>query len=205
MHKVRTTQHSIRQHQLQCHLRNSTGFSSSAGVGVTNQVNSGWKSGFKVGIRVADSPIGGKGVFVTEDITRGTMIWECSTDNCKFFTTEADVEAYVKSLSNEELVHFLEHAYCDQGAVIEMQDEAQFWNHSERNPNTGNMPKDMVATEAGEEYKPEYSRNTYAVRDISAGEELLDNYDTYEVYDWFEKLCQKHEAMSLAECVETCK
>ena len=52
------------------------------------------------------------------------------------------------------------------------------WNHSE-SPCTGLPP-------AGEGYCFESS---YAIRDIKAGEELLDDYGLYEYPPWYDALC----------------
>ena len=59
----------------------------------------------------------------------------------------------------------LEHGYCHQ-----LLDDCQFWNHSDT-PNTGNHGPDPY--------------NCYALRDIRKGEELFDDYGTYEWPDWY--------------------
>ena len=58
---------------------------------------------------------------------------------------------------------------------MEILDDGKYWNHSAK-PNTGG---------------PADSDHSFAIRDIKKGEELLDNYGTYEKVEWFEQLCAK--------------
>ena len=116
----------------------------------------------------------------------GTLIWSKTCDNCKVYSSAEAVRAHLALLAPEEVQDFLDHAYCDQGEVIDIQDDGRYWNHS-KTPNTGNCPF------TGE------SVNTYAVQDIAADEELLDNYLTYTVLDWYEVICKEHGAESLFE------
>ena len=56
-------------------------------------------------------------------------------------------------------------------------DDANYWNHSDK-PNTNSDGEDRMST--------------YAARDIEAGEELLDDYDTYEYPQWFVDLGKRY-------------
>ena len=60
------------------------------------------------------------------------------------------------------------------------------WNHSKTVHNTGNHPNPALHDGV----------STYALRDIEAGEEFLDNYQLYATLAWFEELCRQHEAVS---------
>ena len=60
-------------------------------------------------------------------------------------------------------------------------DDGKFWNHSQT-PNTGMVPGAADGN------------STYALRDIAAGEELLDDYLKYEELEWFDALVAKHGA-----------
>jgi len=62
------------------------------------------------------------------------------------------------------------HVYMFDGLVNEILDDGCYWNHSDT-PNTG----------AG---VGEYEVSSAALRDIAAGEELLDDYGTYEYPAW---------------------
>ena len=44
--------------------------------------------------------------------------------------------------------------------------------------------------------------NTYAKRDIAAGEELLDDYGVYDTFDWYEAICSEYGVESLAVVAE---
>ena len=70
---------------------------------------------------------------------------------------------------------------CACSKVIEILDDGLLWNHS-KDPNTGDCPEDI---EDGDPF------SSYAIRDIKKGEQLLDNYGSYDRLKWFEKLCNK--------------
>ena len=95
---------------------------------------------------------------------------------------EAGFTAHFEGLPTDaERLDLLEHAYAWGGRVVMILDEGKFWNHS-TSPNTG-----MVAGAAD-------GNSTYALRDIAAGEELLDDYLKYEELLWFDALVEKHGA-----------
>jgi hypothetical protein len=57
-----------------------------------------------------------------------------------------------------------------------------------RSPNVGNSPFPGV---------PGAEINTFALRDIPAGEELLDDYLTFGVIGWYEEICHSRGVESL--------
>jgi hypothetical protein len=73
---------------------------------------------------------------------------------------------------------WMDHVYMFAGQLNEILDDGKMWNHSEA-PCTGLPP-------AGEAFCFESS---YAIRDIRAGEELLDDYGLYEYPPWYDALC----------------
>lgn len=128
-------------------------------------------------------------MFATRKIPQGTLIWEASEDNCNYYKTEQEVREHLDKLTHEEVLDFLEHAYCGEFGVIDILDDGRYWNHS-KTPNTGGPP-------AGEEDTAPVEA-TWAVRDIQEGEELLDNYIAYEIFDWYERICDEYDTESLA-------
>jgi hypothetical protein len=68
-----------------------------------------------------------------------------------------------------------------------MLDDAKMWNHA-ADPNTGNHPDEESGAGDG--------MSSYARRDIAAGEELTDDYATYETIDWYESICKEYAAIS---------
>lgn len=136
----------------------------------------------QVGYEVRPSPIAGVGLFTTEDIPKGALVWKYSPQSVRTYDSEAAVRTRLAALSEKELLDFLEHAYCWEGQVVEILDDGKYWNHSKR-PNTGNVPDD-----------PDSS---YALRDIPAGEELLDDYSQHDRMPWYEAICAEHSVMSV--------
>jgi len=118
----------------------------------------------------------GKGVFVLEDVKQGTLVWRYRKgENVICFNGEDETLAHMEKLGSfGEKQYFLEHSYYDNGVLTNILDDGKMVNHSD-NPNTG----------AGSE-----PFATYALRDIKKGEELREDYATYEYPEWFLALCK---------------
>jgi len=137
--------------------------------------------GFHVPYAARESPFG-LGLFAVCDIPAGTLLWKYSAapgGNVLSFRTEAEARERLRALAtHEERVFWMDHVYMFDGKLNEILDDGKLWNHSAE-PCTGLPP-------AGDGYDIESS---YAVRDIKAGEQLLDDYGTYEYPEWYERLC----------------
>ncbi len=137
---------------------------------------------------VAPSTRGGVGLFATTKLRRGQRLWRCD----KTSTTNHDRHSLLQRLeplSDRDKKELLEHLYTWDGKVVEILDDAKLWNHSRTNQNTGNHP-DGDGDGLGD------GVSSYALRDIEAGEELLDDYSSYARLEWFESLCVAHGARS---------
>ncbi|MDE2074983.1 MAG: SET domain-containing protein [Alphaproteobacteria bacterium] len=118
-----------------------------------------------VDTKLAPSPIHGIGVFATEFIRKGTIIWK--------FTPVTDI--LIKPSEVFEFPHF-EKSYVHQYAYLSKRsnlyvlhtDNARFINHSE-NPNMISVPTNRSTEDID-----------IALRDIFEGEELTSNYDEYD-------------------------
>ena len=142
--------------------------------------------GFSVAVELMPSPLGGRGLFAAEPIAKDALIWTFSAANCRTFATEQEVRGRLRGLPTKEAIaDFLAHAYVEGDAVVEILDNGRFWNHSGSVPNTGSPAHDLC--------------NTYALRDIVRGEELLCDYGTFPVLDWYERVCIEFGTESLAE------
>ena len=139
------------------------------------------RPGFHIKYEIRDSKFGGKGVFATEFIPRNTLIWKYSKGvNVKVYDDEKSVVEHLDTLeSYEQRKFFMSHVYVFGGVVNEILDDGQTWNHSST-PNTCSG------------YQGDWD-STYAARDIQCGEELLDDYETYEYPQWFLELCAKYD------------
>jgi hypothetical protein len=115
---------------------------------------------------------------VRGDLTRDCAVMRAGV-NVLSFTTEAEARARLKELPSQAAREFwMDHVYMFNGRLNEITDDGKMWNHSET-PCTGLPPP-------GDEYCFESS---YSIRDIAAGEELLDDYGLYEYPEWYNALC----------------
>jgi hypothetical protein len=171
------------------------------------------KSGFHVEYEVKPCAFG-NGLFAKTDIPKGTLLWKiiampyaqaaiaaeqfggrglaASTKaaaqaagcNVISFNNEAEAQERLEELGKEGGIDaqafWMDHVYMFAGSLNEILDDGKMWNHSEE-PCTGLPP-------AGNEYCFESS---YSIRDIKAGEELLDDYGLYEYPTWYNSLCAK--------------
>ena len=125
----------------------------------------------------------GWGIFADEDIKSDSLIWKYKRDVnirviCNSWEGEQALREYLTSLpSHKERKDLLVHMYCEHGYCNEILDDCKFWNHSDT-PNTGNDGPDPF--------------NSYAMRDIKKGEELLDDYGTYEWPKWYLQLLTEY-------------
>lgn len=148
-------------------------------------------AGFHVEYEVKEvSPTMGNGLFATQDIPIGTLVWKFTRDertaedtkektamgNVRCYGSYEETKARLQDLSAEDQKFFMEHVYLYNGFANEILDDGKYWNHSE-DPNTGCGPD---------------PNSTYAIRDIKAGEQLLDDYGTYEYPDWFVELAKEY-------------
>ncbi len=149
-----------------------------AGTQGQREIANGAKSGFKYKYEIKECQYG-LGLFAAEDIPKGAVIWHFNPPhNVRTFKNAEEVENHLSKLTTEEATFFMGHVYMHNGLLNEILDDGCFWNHSD-NPNTG----------AGE---GEFIYSSAAARDIKAGEELLDDYGTYEYPSWLMTIFAKY-------------
>ena len=142
-------------------------------------IECGNQSGFCVEYEIRESPGKGLGLFAKNHIPANTMIWKfIPGGNVRIFRGEAEVLSHLSTLDDSEKYDWLSHVYVFDGCVNEILDDGKMWNHSEV-PNCASG------------YCGDWD-STYALRDISPGEELLDDYGAYEYPDWFLRICSEH-------------
>ena len=134
-----------------------------------------------------NSAIAGQGIFAKVAIARGTLVWRYEVGVSVSEHNETSLRARLEGMSADEARDLLEHVYTWEGAVIEILDDAKVWNHAADN-NTGNHPDEAKGDGDG--------MSSYARRDIVAGEELTDDYATFEDIPWYEAICVEHGATS---------
>lgn len=150
---------------------------------------SGDRPGFCVPYELKPSGVAGLGIFAAQPIPRGTLIWKYDSAIVKEHDEASLVAALGALPSDAERVELLEHVYGWEGAIHEILDDGKFWNHStaEHGQNTGDHPDGSP---------PGDSVSSYALCDIEAGSELLDDYTSYDEIAWFEALCAQYGAAS---------
>jgi hypothetical protein len=114
---------------------------------------------------IGPSRIHGTGLFAAESIRSGAVIWNFTPGFDRKFTREEIV-----GLPVDARVYLAMYAYKSQasGAYVLPEDNGKYFNHSDT-PNT----RSVHPNGGGEVI-------TYAVRDIVAGEELTDDYASFE-------------------------
>lgn len=105
------------------------------------------------------SKIHGIGLFASDFIHKGTLVWEL---NRKFDLVYSQEEFDALSDRAKKSILFYGHFQKEEGGYILCSDDARFFNHSET-PN--------CKSEIGK---------TFAIKDIKIGEEITDNYIEFD-------------------------
>ena len=130
-------------------------------------------TGFRVKVELRMTPEKGIGVFAAEFIPANTRVYDYQT----VYYNKEEAIAYLASLSSdEERKWWLEHAYGRNGKIATEYDDSDMVNHS-NNPTVAENPNDG---------------HDYTTRDVYEGEELTEDYRTYERIPFYEELCKKY-------------
>lgn len=143
-----------------------------------SRANSAQALGFRVPYTLRPLPGKGLAIVANEDIAQGCLVWEFEPGACVEKTTE-DILALAAEKGREAAADFLNHCFCWDGKMLYPPGDTQFFNHAHR-PN--------IASPDGKLW--------LATRLILAGEEILDNYATYESLAFYEELCLEFGAES---------
>ena len=135
-------------------------------------------AGMQVPYEVKDSEFG-KGVFAKQNIKKGTLVWKFVRGvNVRSFKGPKATRDYLKSLkNNKEQKEWLDHCYHSGGTVNDVLDDGRLFNHAAGK-------KATTSPGAGDD-----PLSSYAIKNIKAGEEILEDYGAYEWPVWFVKLC----------------
>lgn len=107
--------------------------------------------------KIGPSPIHGNGLFADEDIPKGTIVWSFNPLVDKILSDEE-----IKSLPTVMQEFVDTYSFFDKGKHVLCGDFGMFINHSDT-PNLESTLDDSVA-----------------LRDIKKGEEITDDYTTYD-------------------------
>lgn len=136
---------------------------------------------------VKGSTIAGLGLFADQDIKKGDIIWKYTEETCSVFTQE-QFQVLLNSFHKTEqklIKYYLTYAYPQKvlNGVVLCLDNGRFVNHSDE-------PNLAGPTDLPREISWQYS---VALRDIKKGEELTENYNTYDTSEWLDDLCKKYD------------
>lgn len=136
---------------------------------------------------VKSSAIAGMGLFADENIKEGTPVWQYTPETCNVITKQ-QFTALLQSFHKTEkqlIQYYLTYTYYQEklNGLILCMDNGRFVNHSE-NPNLKG-PASMPKSDSWQ-----YS---VACRDIKKGEELTEDYRTYDSSEWLDELCHKYD------------
>ena len=116
--------------------------------------------------KIDRSEIHGIGIFADEFIAKGTKVWEF-TENFDLKYTKQEIESFPeyiqKYLETYSWLSKKSNKYCLSS------DNGKYFNHSKQKQNVQSYYLDGHDEVI-----------TYALRDIEIGEELLDDYDSFE-------------------------
>jgi hypothetical protein len=127
-----------------------------------------YRPAMNIETKVMDSKIHGRGVVATAFIPKDTLVWSYSHESCNTFSAGELVQR-LAVLSSDDARDLLWGGYYHQNSdcFIHIRDKERFKNHGP-NPNCGGPAHALPTSEA-----------CYAIRDIQAGEELVDDYRTF--------------------------
>ncbi|KOO24251.1 nuclear protein set [Chrysochromulina tobinii] len=128
----------------------------------------------------------GMGIYAEEDIPAGSLVWRFELGvSASEYSTEECMQAKLATLSVEEATELLDHTYVRQGRIFNPHLDGPLINHS-LEPNCSVRAGD---SESG----------SYAIRDIKKGEEITENYNSYDAKKdwprWYVNLMESHGIM----------
>lgn len=124
---------------------------------------------------VGDSEFG-HGLFATAFVAAGSLVWKYNNGvNIREYDEQA-ASAHISTLTFKETQRFLDLTYGQRGLLCEVLDDGKYMNHSE-SPNC----------------KTSMGGNTYATKDLHPGDELFEDYATFDHPDFLYPLLEKYE------------
>jgi Pyridoxal-dependent decarboxylase, C-terminal sheet domain len=135
-----------------------------------------YSDGFHVATAVQDVPGKGQGIVLLQPVKEGSVIYAFGplgvTHICH---TESSVLEHIAPMSETDAQFFLNHIFCWQGTMIELIGSCKFMNHC------GNPTLKLA---------PGSDSSWVATRDLEVGEEITDNYATFDNPPWYVEICR---------------
>lgn len=119
---------------------------------------------FVVRTSLRPSGIHGLGCYADEPITKGQIVWQFDP-RIDIFLTSEDISSFPPAVQEYYLIHCSVEMRDGREMFAFSTDDSKYMNHSDK-PNLLESPDGLIE---------------YAVRDISAGEELTCNYHVFDL------------------------
>ena len=120
----------------------------------------------------------GKGLFTTQHITSGACVWKYTPNVNVIEYNETQCKTHLDSLqSKSEAKDFLDLTYGRFDKLCFITDDGRYINHSE-------TPNCKTKMETG---------HTYAIKDIYIGEELFEDYTSFDHPFYLYHLLEKYQ------------
>lgn len=119
----------------------------------------------------------GRGLIALQPIKKGTLVYDGTSVGKTYFNSREDFENWAIGKSKKEIENALSFSYGTSGRIALLK-VPMFINHSS-SPNVKSVD-------------PLFDL-TYAIRDIDAGEEICEDYSTWDQIDWFDELCNDYQ------------
>jgi hypothetical protein len=152
----------------------------------------------QVAFRVSPDAHGGSGIFSTEAIPAGTMVWSFDHANPPTFDDRTARQLCDAAVLNGDITSILRSSYfmaTDHTMLVDLRgDSGRFFNHSAakigQNVALGSEMAKRIGARNGVAYE---QHSAYALRDIPAETELLDDYTTFGANPpWYDTLLSEH-------------
>lgn len=139
---------------------------------------------------INNSPGKGQGIFTNQSISQYSLVWNFNMANINIYN-EISAKLLIKNIEDKTIIkNILIYSYFsgDNIFVDIRNDDGKFFNHS-NNPNVV-LGKILLEQNIPGNF---HSMSTYALRDIKAGEELYDNYNTYcDEPEWYKDIIKQN-------------
>jgi SET domain-containing protein len=130
---------------------------------------------FLIKYSIKHSPNKGYGIFTNQFIKKGQLIWDFNKSNTIVFDTKREYMEYLRN-SNKSKKNIVDKTLIINNKILYIYDDMQFMNHNL-------SPNSYI-----------YNYSSYALKDINIGEEIFEDYTTYDdhKHEWFIKLLEQY-------------
>jgi hypothetical protein len=131
---------------------------------------------------IRDTSHFGKGVFTLEEIKAGSCVWFYKLNENVVEYDEAQTIHHLNNLNNlQDQQHFLDITFGKKDMICLITDDGKYMNHADKSSYNCNCKTDIM------------TGNCYALRDITIGEQLFEDYSTFSHPEFLYTLLKKYK------------